>query len=356
MLFFRRGQLTGIGVDVGARAIKAAQARVTSKGLVVTAMTSVERPGGKGLGREEAALLREVLRRKGFVGNRVARGGPAGAMHIESLELPPGGAASEAVKKIAGVELGRISKMKAGSFEHAVWELPALSRGGTATQVMGVALGHKETEAVIVPLVEAGLDVAAVCPMPNAINALAGQVAEQMAGVAGGEETVHAVVEVGWTATRFVIGNAGRVLYYRTLQDVGVAQMKAGLIGAAGAELEEEVAEHVIREVGLSAEGAGSVRTRRVFEQAVEAIGHELKLTHAYIGHRYQQLSLGGLFVTGGGAGVPGLAAALAEMAGQEAVVLSPGSAEGKGESSQMGWAGMTPALAAAVYAEEAWL
>ncbi len=345
--FFRKSRLTAIGIDLGARSLKLAQARVSLDDVQLVASAAVERSSLTDWSAADAARLRELIARRGFRGNRVVLNAPAAALRIESLELPPGGAASPAVRKVAGVELGRIARFKPASFQHDLWDLPALARGGTASHVMAVALPHAAADPLVDRLLDAGLDVLSLFPMPLALNALAAR------ALASADDTVHTLIDIGWTATRFVIGHGPDVLYHRTLDDVGVATLRETLLAAAGDDLPAELADHVLQEVGLALDNSGAAaRMRRPLQQAAESIAHELKLTHAYIGHRYQHLSLGQLFLTGGGAAIPGLVDAVGELSGQSAIALSPPAFD---PAATAAWPGLCGALAGALYVEEAW-
>ncbi len=345
---FRKSRLTPIGLDLGARTIKLAQARVDDQNVTLVAAASVERPDPPVFTADDAARLRELIARKGFSGNRLVINAPAHALRIESLELPPGGAASPTVRKIAGAELGRIGKLKAGAFQHDLWDLPAPARGGSASHIMAIALPHAATDPLVDLLVDAGLDVLSVFPVPLAFNALAARAA----GPA--DDTVHTLIDIGWTATRFVIGHAGTVLYHRTLDDVGVCALRKAIAGAAGPDLADDIIDHVLREIGMAIDTSGPRgRMSRPLQQAVESIVHELKLTHAYVGHRYQQLSIGAIFLTGGGAAIPGLADALAAMSGQAIHLLSPAALDPDAAATSPALCG---ALAGALYVEEAWV
>ncbi|HVX84471.1 MAG TPA: pilus assembly protein PilM [Phycisphaerae bacterium] len=348
MKWLSRTRTTAIGLDVGARSIKLAQASITGQDVRLVASATIPRPPHDSadaaivpLDLAAATLISQVIRRRAFHGNLLVLAAPMHALHLESLELPPGGAASPAVQKIAGIELARITRARPNSFEHAVWDLPALARGGAATHVMGVSLAHQDADALIDPLLDADLDVVAVCPLPNAVN----DFAARFAGPEG-DEVVHTVIDIGWSATRLTIGQGNRLLYYRTLSDVGVRRLHAEIAAAFSGDAPADVAEHFLQTVGLTPDRQRAAA--RPIEAALDAILQELKLTHAYIGHRYQQFALGGLFLTGGGAAIPGLADALGERLGQDVPVLAP-------QPSATALPHLTPALAAALFCTEGW-
>jgi type IV pilus assembly protein PilM len=349
MKWLSRTRTTAIGLDVGARSIKLAQASITGQHVRLLASATIPRPphdaadaAAPSFDHATAHLIRQVIRRRAFHGNLLVLGAPMHALRIESLELPPGGAASVAVQKIAGIELARISRMRPNSFEHAMWELPALARGGAATHVMGVALAHQDADALLDPLLDADLDVAAVCPLPNAINAFAARAAGPE-----GDEVVHTVIDIGWSATRLIIGQGPKPLYFRTLSDVGVRRLHAEISANCSGDAHADVAEHFLQTVGLAPDGHRAAA--RPIEAALDAILQELKLTHAYVGHRYQQFALGGLFITGGGAAIPGIAEALGERLGQDVPVLSHRASPAVSQPH------LTAALAAALFCTEAW-
>jgi Tfp pilus assembly PilM family ATPase len=337
---------TLIGLDVGTHSVKAAQARIRGAKIVGLKTAVMDLPADVPFNAEHAAELHRLLRRRGFTGSTVAVGAGSQLLRLEAMELPPT-TGHAALQQLAAVEMGRISRLKPGTFENGVWETPAPARGGATSHVMAVALPHAAADTLVEPLVAAGFDVAAICPVPTCLATMAGK-------LVASDSALHAIVDIGWSATRLLIVHGSQIVFHRTVQDSGIAVLRARVLEDFSCT--PEVADHLLRDVGHSADSphlpaAAQQQLRRLLERAISTITDELQLTQNYINHRYQQFSLDGLVLCGGGAGIPGFADALSKSTSMRTVTLTPASVSAAGDSSSVANPLVTAALGVALYA-----
>ncbi len=310
---------TSIGIDVGSRCVKVAQASVRGGKIIRRRLASMDMPGNEGLTPAVAEKVAGLLARQGFTGQDVVLGVPPHLLRMEAVELPKvgGGAAHQ----LAEMEISRVTRLKNKTFEHGLWELPSPSRGGSAVHVMTVALPHADADKLCQPFLDAGLEVAALYPQVSAIASLVRQLLPA-------DDQLQTIIDIGGEGTRLIILQRDNVLFHRAIPGVGLTPLEQTLRSELG--VPQEVASHILRNVGTdtrSAEGLAPAASRigRIFASMVEAIASELQLTQNYITHRYQQQTATTLLLIGGGAGVPGFAEMLSAATGREALVLIPG-------------------------------
>jgi Tfp pilus assembly PilM family ATPase len=308
---FRRP--TPIGVDIGSHTIKAVQAWVERGRIVQVRTAAMARSAAEAYTAEEAAAFDRLLARRGLSGRTLVIGARAKDLRLEPLELPPD-TGNLPVHQLAGVELGRIHRLKADTFEHATWGVPAPSRGGAATHVLGVALPHDRGHALADPFLAAGLDVSAVVPEAVSVAALTARIPALAPG------HLHTLIDLGWSGTRLLVVRDAALLFQRTLDDTSLQDLQGRL--ARQLALPAESAAHLVFQAGLSEQGdplpAGAREcVARSILATVQTIVGEIRLTQNYIAHRYQQCEPGRLALYGGGAAVPGFAELLAREARQ---------------------------------------
>src|SRR4051794_26368909 len=95
-------QRTPIGLDIGTRCVKAAQARMRGKTITSVTTAVLDLPPETPFNAEHAAELQRLLRRRGFVGQTVAIGAGSHLLRIEAMELPPAKGAA-ALQQLAAV-------------------------------------------------------------------------------------------------------------------------------------------------------------------------------------------------------------------------------------------------------------
>jgi Tfp pilus assembly PilM family ATPase len=341
---------TLIGLDIGTHCIKAVQARIRGAKIVGLKTAVMDLSAEKPFDAEHAEELQRLLHRRGFTGNTVAVGAGAQLLRLEAMELPPANG-DAALRQLATVEIGRISRLKPGTFENGMWGLPAPARGGTTSHVMAVALPHAAAESLIEPLAAGGFDVAAICPGPSCLAALAGK-------LVAGDAALHAIIDIGWSATRLLIVHGSHVVFHRAVHDSGIDILRSQILQSFSCS--NDVADHLLRDVGHSAQSphlppAAQQQLHRLLDRTISSIAEELQLTQNYINHRYPQFTLNSLVLCGGGADIPGFADALSKITSMPTVTLTPAciAAPGAGDASSSASLLLTAAFAVALYAAE---
>src|SRR5688500_18704538 len=129
---FRKQPRSPIGLDLGARRVKAVQLEPSAdvaSGWRVAAATCVNRAApGTPFTADEVARVGDTLDRLGFMGTRVALAAPVDKLISAMLELPKSGQIP--LEQIARVEIARTNKIPPESFEMGCWELPVPARAG----------------------------------------------------------------------------------------------------------------------------------------------------------------------------------------------------------------------------------
>ena len=310
------GRLSPIGLDVGARCVKAVQLAHGCTGPRIAAIACIDRQGSNpALSGGEAAALRDVLARQGFRGRRVVLGCPPARLMSAVLELPPRSSGAP-LDQIARMELARANECAPDALELSWWELPAGTRANEGTHVLAVGLRHADAADALDGLEGAGFEVSSVdsgvlglaraCPRAD-VRGETGAV-----GAEAGPARVTGLVDLGWTATTLAVLLGPTVVYQRLLPEMGLFGLHARLI--AGLRIDAEAADYVLRHVGISDDLPEEQRVwellddaRAIITEHAESIGRELKASLAYAVRRYGAAGTLGAVGAGGGACVPGL-------------------------------------------------
>src|SRR5690606_26804280 len=124
-----------IGIDVGARSIKAAQLGRAGRAWGVRTLARLTRSTPGLPGAAEAVRLADSLGRLGFQGRRVVLAVPEDRLLTSVFELPPRSSGAP-LEQMAIMELARSVRRDARSLEAACWEVPAPTRAGAGTHLM----------------------------------------------------------------------------------------------------------------------------------------------------------------------------------------------------------------------------
>jgi Tfp pilus assembly PilM family ATPase len=216
MTFLRNlaGRRSPIGIDVGARAVKAVQLRaVAGHRWAVAAWACIPRALADNavngapqaasvtapLSAAEVRRLHDVLDRQGFRGRDVVLAVPSSRLMSASLDLPPRSSGAP-VDSIARAEFARAHKLPLDppNFEFEHWELPAPARAGRTAQALAVGCTHADADAVIQPFEDDGLDVLA-------FDAEAWALARACAPLAAPPGRITALLDLGWNGCRLVV-------------------------------------------------------------------------------------------------------------------------------------------------------
>lgn len=299
------GHRTPIGLDLGAHSIKAVQLLNRGADLELLAAVCVPRTEpGADLTRSELELLIGVLQRHGFIGSRVNAALQPAQMLASSLELPAR-VAGVPMEEIARAEFCRVNKTEPDGIVMSYWDLPAPVRAGRATYAMAVGCRASETETYLDLIESAGLDV-------QALDACGSAVARACFRKSAADDSVTTIVDLGWTAATLSILKSGVVVYDRRIVEAGMGALVESISQACGTRSDIE---YVLRHSGVAQSQARQTdaseleaecrsRTMTHFARTCE----ELTQTLMYIAHRYAASDTPSLFLTGGGALVPGLA------------------------------------------------
>ena len=318
-----RTNYSPIGLDAGARTMKAVQLVHTRTGPRIHAAAGFPRiTPGEALNPAEILRAAAVLRRQGFVGNRIVVSIPATQMLSGVVELPArsGGAPLDA---IARQELARACRKEPQSIELSWWELPASGAGARAAQgTQAIALGctHTDANALLACFDPAGMDVLAIDARPATI-------ARACTPLLSDPPNLTAILDLGYGAAHILI-LAGRTLVYeRTLAEASLRLLASGVANQLSTD--DVLADYILRVVGCRPL-ADVPDHGAAFEQAedaralicahADAIAGELRTSMTYATRRFEG-ELTRILLSGAGADIPGLSERLAQRTGTEAII-----------------------------------
>lgn len=367
-----RSAWTPIGLDVGARWIKAAQARRGRHGLELVRAVRLERakatgspaaPGplasstGAGapaspsagvLGPTEAERVRGVLERHGFRGQSVVMRVPDTKMVKQVMELPPRQSGAP-LDQIARGELARACRCAPDQMEASWWELPSGARASEGTHMMGVACAHASAEEVVAGAESVGLRVEALDTLSTAVRRACTRIAPvhalAMAGLGGAAEAgdLCMIVDLGWHGAAIGVFVGDMLAYERCISDAGLSGAAGELTTELG--LDDDVARYVIDHLGVEGTPSAQVgahatantdapafhadaqllaQARTIITKHVRSLIDEVRASHAYAGRRFGARHDFDVLLTGGGAGVPGMLALVRGAAGEHARMVRP--------------------------------
>lgn len=190
-----------IGLDVGARLIKAVQLGRKHGRTVVTASASIGRSStDETLGHDEVKRMARVLSQQGFVGRSVALAVPSNRLMSSVIDMPPRDSGAP-YDMIATQEFARLQRQEPGGFELAWWDVPRAARASTA-KVMAIGCAHADSNPMLDVFSDAGFDVAALdsglCAAVRACH-----------GLLGPPTAVSAVLDMGWGSARLALVHGG---------------------------------------------------------------------------------------------------------------------------------------------------
>ena len=319
----RTPRYSPIGLDAGSRAMKAIQLVHTRSGPRIHAAAAFPRiTPGEELNPAEVLRAAAVLRRQGFVGDRIVVCIPAAKMLSGVVELPAlsGGAPMDA---IARQELARACRKDPQSIELSWWELPSGAAGARAAQgTQAIALGcaHADAESLLACFEPSGLDVLAIDARPASI-------ARACAPLLSDPPNLTAILDLGYGAAHILI-LAGRTLVYeRTLAEASLRLLASGVANQLSTD--DILADYILRVVGCKPL-AENVEHGAAIEQAedaralicahADALAGELRTSMAYATRRFDG-DLTRVLLSGAGADIPGLADRLAQRTATEAII-----------------------------------
>ena len=302
-------RLSPIGLDVGFGEVRAVQMARGEAGDSLVCSAVFPRPSGPRplaeFDGEEASALASVLGRRGFVGRRITVAAPHEACTAYTLELPPRDSGAP-VQEIARAEIARKSRVPGAKFELATWYLPGRGR---SERGMAVACENGALSDYLSSFDRAGLVPVAVdlqeCALARACDRALG--AE--------DESIHAMILVGWSTTLAVL-TIGRSVVYTRRFDIGVGPGVERLRESAGLSWGDAA------RVLDSSDGAGDEPgvfercARTLWSELGERLAEEADTAVTYVTHAHRTSPVGRVLIAGYGAGRPEVLGTIDEVLG----------------------------------------
>jgi len=312
-------RVSPIGIDLGARRIKAAQLRRARGQWRLEALGRFDRTDGGALNVDHVQQLRSVLQRQGFLNRPLVLSAAWNKLLAGILELPSAGA-DRSRDQIARVELARMHKVPPASFEMSYWDLPAGRHGRGTAQVIAVGYPHEQADRVLDAFASAGLDVQAIeDPSCATVRACRSMLAPQPGATA--------ILDLGYDQARLMIVCQETVIYERLLGRFGLSVLLDRLCETFGCD--PATASSLIKTVGIDQSNAEQddadlfEELTTLIRRHLDAIAAELPAPFEYVANQYGQAARRVLLV-GGCASNPGWAAYLDAKFEQEVLTAAP--------------------------------
>lgn len=289
-----------IGLDLGSHSFKAVQlSRSGVAWKVVSSVSLPRRAPAEQLAPAEIQRFKEVLGRRRFIGDDVVVAVPASNLLAAVLEMPVR-TANLPVEQITRLEFARVHKQDAALLTMSAWELPPPARASKATYMLAVGAPSAALEAHIDLVESAQFNVVAIDEPYSA--AARGCLPDS------GHSGLTALIDLGWNAAILVIIHNGAVVYTRKLAEGGLSRLyRSALEASAG---ETNVVDHEIWQVGFASSGRSTLDDTDVLDildSHVAGLFGEIIQAFSYITHQYPEAVLTDVFLTGGGAMIPGI-------------------------------------------------
>lgn len=234
-------------------------------------------------------------------------------------------------------------RLDPAALELGYWDLPETSRQRETPRVMAAACVHDDADEYLNLFESNAVNVAALDTASAATARLC-----DLAGAS--RQGIVPVLDLGWRSGRLALLYQNVIIYERQLSDAGINTLWQGL--AARLEVEAEVTDYLLNEVGLS-DGDGEAPPPQLGEIHTEIRDHfedavrELGISFSYALHQYNDAVVQPLMLVGGGAAIPQLAEHFETALGMKVQAASPGRFVECGEAHQK--LGASPALSQAV-------
>jgi len=305
---------TPIGVDFGAKSVRAVQLRRDRGRVIIEAATCFDIPETKQApDARTIEQLGNVLKRQGFRGNRIVLAAPQAITHTDLIDLP-NVADNAPIAQLTRMEVVRTHQINPGTFELACAPLPRSRPGGRGVNVFTVTCPHEAANGLLNAVEADGLRVEALEPETFAI----GRAAALSAGKLPADRIV---LNLGWSAARIIAIHLAQPLYQRCLDDLGMHKLHQRLTAAA--EGDAEVAQYLWRRAGFSDESTRPDITR-ILAEHVKVLVEELGVSMNYFKSLINTENTATLLLCGQGAAMPGLAEAINRESRMDVHVLRP--------------------------------
>jgi Tfp pilus assembly PilM family ATPase len=322
MRWQRSSKRTPIGIDVNGRFLQAVQLSRGSGGWRIEAAASIPRPVAAGpVDREDVARLAAVLGRRGFRGDDVVLAVPTQQLLFCHLNVPAA-TPDAAIGQIARTRLATSHKCEPHSLEVACWELPAPARAKEGRWAQVVGCETAEANEVIDCFEEAGLTV-------RALDVESWAAARACETKCTGSPELSALLNLGWTAAHLVVLRGATVVHERMLSDHGLRNLHAPF--AEVFDLDPEVTEYIIAEIGLDRDVPADVGSSEVLDAArqqtagfLDALAPEVDRSLLYSAQEHGVPVADPVLLHGEGASIPGAANRLASKLRREVETIAP--------------------------------
>jgi general secretion pathway protein L len=319
-----------LGLDLGARSVKAVLLETTLRGFEVAAAADVPVPqGAETLRERQGAAVRELLAGPPWRADSVVAAVPgvAAASHLVTLPFTD-------ARRIEQTVQFEVEAAIPFDLADVAWDWQPLERQEGRTDLLVGVVRNEELTTLLGVLSAAGVDPSIVVPAAPTLAAAwaAGAVAD--AAPAGEAELA---VDVGWERTSACVVSDGRCLFARSF---------AGGTGAARRAVSRELGLGEADAAALAAGGAlpDDPRAGPALQRALATLVRELRATLRAFEARPSHRLVRRIVLAGGSAGIPAIAAALsAELALPVEPLRLQGPAAGRIEP------GRAPALALAL-------
>lgn len=258
-------QRSPIGLDLGARRIKAAQLSRRAGALRLDASLSISRlDPGPILSVEDARRLGAALYRHGFKGRAACAAMPADLLFDAAVDLPPKSSKAP-LAQIAAHELARVGRTSAESLVCAYWPTAASSSAdATPTRIVGADRGRIDELLNSLDLVDAGAGALTPLALDTAPWALARCAAPWL----GDPDDVTVIADLGWRRCALTIIYGRRIVYERTAPGMGAEALEDAIARHLGAP--SESIERLLQRLaeGAAPEAAGEIASAAIGRQA----------------------------------------------------------------------------------------
>lgn len=303
-----RSPWSPIGVDVGGRYISAAQLRRQgSRRPRLEAGVSIRRRDPDvPIDPKEIASFATVLERQGFRGRDIVTAVPTDQVMMDVVEVPQ--TSNVRTERLVRAELAKRHSWAEQKFELASWPL-SKGHGDGGIKLMAVACPHKVANPFLDAFEQAGLHVRAL-DMPS------WALARLTAPIIGAAEELYGVVNLGWDHASLIVLHGGVVVYVRTLNNVALNRLHMSICSRL--DLDEELSEHVVEQLGLEASAGAATSPRlqnaqRQLTTFTAQLVTELEQSLSYLAHEFPYKTFRRLMLVGEGARIRGLGDRLSE-------------------------------------------
>lgn len=293
-------QRTPIGVDLAGRMVRAMQCAVR-RGAPPRVMACVQapRPGhavrSLAPSADDADLIAGLIERGGFEGSTVILGIPRDFTMCVALELPPRSSGAP-LEQIARLELARANRLEPEAFEMALWEVPPPLRAGDGTHAIAVGLPPANVEPLLDALEAHGLEVLALDCRATALHRAAFPLLAS--------DGLTCLIDASWEGLTVIVSLKQTIVVERFVEAAAWANVCGNMERRAGLAA-EALAGTLAR--AASGEEALPPRVRSLLTEYVDAVVPEVSRSVSYAAHRYPEVQLRRVLVSGDGAVSPGI-------------------------------------------------